>query len=481
MACESMAVYGGYAKAAFDANGALTHLIERSANAGGYKARPAISDSDALTAAINANFKGEAVPVFAGKSGAVSEFARTSFFYRGPTVERVVISDGALSEGFLVETWSAHDNKLYHTLVDGVGRVVHNELRTADDSYNIFPDHPGNSSQAAAAGPGAGNTQSPTGWLSGAQRTVAISGNNVAAYLDRDANNAADAGGTTVTDSNFLTAANFTQAPTTTQNQAVAIQSLFYLNNVTHDQLYTHGFVEAQGNFQNNNFGLGGAQNDAVNAEGQDGAGTNNANFATPTDGSKPRMQMFLWTQTTPNRDGDLDSDIVYHEYGHGLTWRMIGNMSGDIAGAIGEGMSDVLSILFNNNDVIGEYSFNSATGIRSQAYANHTDTLSSYNRSRGVHRNGELYAATIWDVWEIYQANSIPVTTLLDDLVGGMNFTPAKPTYIQMRDGVLAQTPTSRDCHIWRGFASRGMGVGATMNSKSGKVSQSFAVPSGC
>ena len=36
--------------------------------------------------------------------------------------------------------------------------------------------------------------------------------------------------------------------------------------------------------------------------------------------------------------DGSLDSDIVFHEYGHGLTWRMIGGMSGPLAGAIGEG-----------------------------------------------------------------------------------------------------------------------------------------------
>ena len=49
---------------------------------------------------------------------------------------------------------------------------------------------------------------------------------------------------------------------------------------------------------------------------------------------------------TLAGRDGDLDSDIVYHEYGHGLTWRMIGKMSGPMAGAIGEGMSDVLAVL---------------------------------------------------------------------------------------------------------------------------------------
>ena len=47
-----------------------------------------------------------------------------------------------------------------------------------------------------------------------------------------------------------------------------------------------------------------------------------------------------------PQIDGDFDSDIVYHEYGHGLTWRIIGGMSGVLAGAIGEGASDVVAFL---------------------------------------------------------------------------------------------------------------------------------------
>ena len=37
------------------------------------------------------------------------------------------------------------------------------------------------------------------------------------------------------------------------------------------------------------------AGSDSVNAEAQDGSGTDNANFATPSDGSNPRMQMYLW------------------------------------------------------------------------------------------------------------------------------------------------------------------------------------------
>ena len=35
----------------------------------------------------------------------------------------------------------------------------------------------------------------------------------------------------------------------------------------------------------------------------------------------------------------------------------MIGGMSGALAGAIGEGMSDVLAIYINNDDRVAEYS----------------------------------------------------------------------------------------------------------------------------
>ena len=85
------------------------------------------------------------------------------------------------------------------------------------------------------------------------------------------------------------------RSPRLPRNRAVAVQNLFYLNNVIHDTLYAHGFNEAAGNFQIDNFGNGGAGNDPVNAEAQDGSGTDNANFATPADGSSPRMQMYLW------------------------------------------------------------------------------------------------------------------------------------------------------------------------------------------
>ena len=76
--------------------------------------------------------------------------------------------------------------------------------------------------------------------------------------------------------------------------------NLFYFNNVMHDFSYNLGFTETARNFQTNNFGRGGTGNDSVRAEAQDGSGTNNANFATPPDGQRPRMQQYLFTAPSP-------------------------------------------------------------------------------------------------------------------------------------------------------------------------------------
>jgi extracellular elastinolytic metalloproteinase len=88
------------------------------------------------------------------------------------------------------------------------------------------------------------------------------------------------------------------------------VQNLFYLNNVVHDILYLHGFTESVGNFQVDNFGKGGAGNDAVKAEAQDGGGLDNANFATPPDGRKPRMQMYLWSGPVPRYEVAITSPV---------------------------------------------------------------------------------------------------------------------------------------------------------------------------
>jgi hypothetical protein len=635
-------VAGAYARTAVDARGQLARVIDNLAPVGASGLVPArVTEADALEAALAALHPGIGqLPAAAGRQGNTTTFAKTGFFHRAPTVERVAIlmTSGALKEGFLVQTWSVQGNLLHDTTVSGEGRVLGTELRTANDSYRVFPTDPSTTPQVVVAGPGAGNAESPAGWLfGGAQRSIDIAGNNVHAYLDAVPDNAPDPGGTAVTDGNFLAVADLGVSPTTPTNRDVAVQNLFYLNNVVHDALYRHGFTETAGNFQEDNFGLDTHQGDSVQAEAEDGGGIDNANFATPPDGLPPRMQMYLWTGkgnhqvvvdapaaiagtyraqgaafgpaldatgisgaivladdgtgatsdaceaiqndvsgaialvdrgtgtfvtkvknaqaagavavvvannqgdsiftmggtdativipsvfigrtdgttiksglaagahgtvrlTDPpplRRDGDLDSDVVWHEYGHGLTWRMIGSMQGPLSGAVGEGMSDVLAILANENDVVGEYAFDDPRGIRRFPYTNYPLTYRSVQGTE-VHNDGEVYAAIGWRLFQTYQAAGISKDVLLDEIIDGMNYTPGSPRFEDMRDGILASvaaTGTGHECLVWQAFARYGVGVGAQAKTANGvglsgpafppvpkvQVTESFAVPAEC
>jgi hypothetical protein len=126
-------------------------------------------------------------------------------------------------------------------------------------------------------------------------------GNNVWAREDNGGSNTAGNPATSTNASDPLSfdfVPDFTLSPTTNisvSNQSFNITNLFYWNNIFHDVLYQYGFDEVSGNFQSNNQGRGGAGNDYVLADAQDGSGTNNANFSTPADGGSGRMQMYLW------------------------------------------------------------------------------------------------------------------------------------------------------------------------------------------
>lgn len=162
------------------------------------------------------------------------------------------------------------------------------------------------------------NAASPNGWhnansvIGGSTSTYNYTrGNNVFAYSDFSNANpssaAAIAGITSYAPASSGTYPNLifdypyegTGVAASTYINA-ATTNLFYMNNVMHDLWYQYGFTEVNRNFQSANYGRGGSQGDYVLAESQDGSQAttpsfNNANFATPSDGSRPRMQMYLW------------------------------------------------------------------------------------------------------------------------------------------------------------------------------------------
>jgi large repetitive protein len=141
-------------------------------------------------------------------------------------------------------------------------------------------------------------------WLA-ADATETV-GNNVDAYVDYTAPD-----GLTVPGdfrANTTSALTFDRVydtdgePTVSQDQSkAAITNLFYVINWLHDYFYDSGFDESARVAQADNYGRGGADavaGDSMKAEAQDGAfagSRNNANMNTPSDGLRPRMQMFLW------------------------------------------------------------------------------------------------------------------------------------------------------------------------------------------
>lgn len=350
---------------------------------------------------------------------------------------------------------------------------------------------------------------SPQGWVGSDPMTA---GNNVRAQEDIDHNNSGGAMALGTADFTFDPPLDF-PIKTNLPNTDAAIVNLFYWNNFMHDYLYKLGFDEAAGNFQAVNYTGQGRGNDAVVADAQDGAGTNNANFGTPVDGQAPRMQMFLWSG---GFDGDFDTTIIIHEYCHGLSTRLIGGpsyvdgLTGPQSGGMGEGWGDwyALTILSSpEDDLDGDYveggyatrDFNA--GVRHYPYS--TDmrrnpltyadidpaTSNEFGDPTEVHNVGEVWCSALWEV----RANFIREygfdqgKALVERLVtDGMKFSANNPSFVDARDGILVadqvRTGGVNQCLIWEGFAKRGVGYSAfTLNGSATTVKEAFDLPPWC
>lgn len=290
--------------------------------------------------------------------------------------------------------------------------------------------------------------------------------------------------------------------PTAGDERDATVTQLFYYTNWYHDYAYNLGFTETSRNFQEDNFGRGGSDGDAVLAESDDGYGDgsqmlctdsngnpilcrNNANFNTNgSDGSNPRMQMYVGeqdvgggvirrTQRANNRD------TVIHEYTHGISGRIISdsNLAGGLqSGALGEGWGDSLATSINDDPVYGEYNNgNTTTGIRGVAYDNSTLTYGSLcNGGCEVHSDGEIWATMMWE------ARAALVGKLGHDdakslherlIVLGMKLTPDMPTFVDARDGYLfadaflalfGDPDAGNNCLLWKTFANNQLGTNA-------------------
>ncbi|MGB8511033.1 MAG: M36 family metallopeptidase [Pyrinomonadaceae bacterium] len=370
-------------------------------------------------------------------------------------------------------------NEWYEILLDAqTGELLlRQNLYVSDAQGTVYTEDPDAGGRSLVSFLGDTTINTAAGWMG---TSTVTTGNNVEAYLDTNADNAPDANNGTNLSNGHAFAANqdftfpFSTAVDPRTQQAAVVTNLFYYGNFMHDFSYRLGFTESAGNFQTNNFSRGGTGNDSVRLEAQDGSGTNNANFATPPDGQRPRMQQFLFTAPNPDRDSSVDSDVVFHEFGHGISNRLIGNggtgLSGTQSGAMGEGWSDYWATTINNDGVMGEYvTLDNVRGIRRAAYTVPSATVhDSYaDVCAGgceVHNDGEVWAAALWDL-----RTSLGKTITDNIVLNGMKFTPTRPSFLNARDGILQADQNlnggANRCAIWAVFARHGMGVSAVGN----------------
>lgn len=350
----------------------------------------------------------------------------------------------------------------------------------------------------------------PAGWVSG--RTT--SGNNVNAYEDLNATNAIgyqpqtpDTGDPAFEhfDYNFTDAYQTSGGTDITTDRDATLTQLFYWVNKAHDYYYSLGFDEPSRNFQNDNFGKGGAGGDAVLAEAFNGWGTgteklckdkdnnaifcrNNANFnANGGDGNAGRLQVYLGSSPFPFRESEMEGDTIVHEYGHGVSNRLVAGAnlgSGVQTGGLGEGWSDFFAISYFNDPVIFEYSGGGdantppTSGFRRiSSYATSTEKYSLLcNPSCEVHNDGEIWATALWKLrGKLGQAKTEKL------VIDGMKGTPTSPSFLAARDAILTAATSADQCTIWGVFASSEMGKSATSSSDQKTVTAGTDGPAAC
>jgi extracellular elastinolytic metalloproteinase len=258
------------------------------------------------------------------------------------------------------------------------------------------------------------------------------------------------------------------------------VLNIFYYNCVMHDFFYLLGFREAQGNFQLDNFQRGGIPGDRVDARAHSGPVSGTANMSTPVDGSGPVMNMGLVRST--NRHTAFDSTVVFHEYMHGVTNRLVGgpqnihSLDSPQSAGMGEGWGDYIACTINQTEVVGAWVVDKPSGIRKFPYNNqfpdHFGSLGA-GRYTQVHNIGEIWCAALLEMnrritWQLG----------IQLVVDALKLSPTNPSFLNMRDSILAALDnkllagqltdlehTDVVIGIWGAFSRFGMGPNAQSN----------------
>ncbi|MCO8276137.1 M36 family metallopeptidase [Actinoplanes sp. TRM 88003] len=430
------------------------------------------------------------------------------------------------------------DEGYVHVIDATSGEVLYRQSTVANDSADVWTNYPG----AARGGQQKPVDLNAKGWLPDNARM--LSGNVAHVYSDVNDNDLPDASeevgpsglrkwnypfvdfndevGGLCSDAYPCSWDPETPNSWQTNRKQNAVQ-LFTFLGTFHDHLKAGpiGFTRAAGNFE-------ARDGDAVQGQAMDGANTadglpdpnhvDNANMNTPPDGIPPVMQMYLLSPgpaSVAANTGD-EADVVFHEYTHGLSNRLVvdaaGNstLSNQQGGSMGEAWSDFYAWDYlvakglekdtakPGEVLIGKYwtaggtiryeALDCPVGSTSAACPGTPGagpggfTYGDYGKIYGggpeVHADGEIWAQTLWDL-----RTAIGSKSSQSLVTRGMELSPANPSFLDMRNSILAADRVVNNGKnakaIWKVFAKRGMGYfAASIDGDDAQPVEDFSLP---
>ncbi len=334
-------------------------------------------------------------------------------------------------------------------------------------------------------------SESPQGWISG--DGTGLAGNNATTHLRYFSQP-----GLTEPDAVY-------DYPYNTASSALV--NAWWWANDAHDRFYALEFDEAAGNYQTDNFGLGGTAGDPMRVVVYPSGRRNNA-FYHPrsVDGGTSAIS-FYWIDCRfcadhdgyPENGGERSAafmrDTVHHEYAHGVTTRMVGGLAESEclqgipqSGGLGEAWSDLFAGSFSDDPRRGRHWYEGTGWLRGLRHdLTYDDTCDVAYTGCSEHADGMIYGGALWDLRESMSA--LDPADGLDDfhriVLDGLANTVCFPTMLDARDGMLqADTDLHGSAHhrvIWNVMAARGMGDNASSTGETDTAPVAdFTVPPG-
>jgi extracellular elastinolytic metalloproteinase len=421
------------------------------------------------------------------------------WFYQGPRVRLgwhvmltmprfadqfavIVSADGQTGEILYCQRTILHTKGQGMVFQESPGRTPRNHVFFPPPSWADYPD-------------GEGIPGAPPDWVT----VEATEGNNVIALL----------GDTGQPFQGRIDGGRIEFEPADELGDDQKVVNIFYFTNYLRDFFYLLGFDEAHGNFQEVNFSGQGLPADAVQAHAYNEEVQGVAYFAPTAEGEPPTMVMGLYG----DRSTALDADVVFHEFTHGVTNRVIGGPMGfpsltlPQSRGMGEGWSDYFALTIQNYGkptervITGNWTANNAEGIRRSPYDEHYPlNFGDVGKDENweVHNIGEIWCATLMQMnrnmtsalGSQKQAYRLAWQIVFDSL----KLMQQNPSFLNARDAMVKGLDDLRTADkvtadefakvrkaLWSAFAKFGMGVNASCPSANlGGIKANFDLPQG-